>query len=371
MPTPFRRLVLMSGLAAGAASVRIRSSQMASRRLRPRALIPAALVLPFFSGSALAADRPAPQVFMTDFYPEPLPLFLQGLQDATASKVDSKVETNSKISDEFRAVDLVKESNKVHFGLLSITSSFTDSKALFAGGAPNATRQDQTIAFDLAGLRNQAADRGSSLVWGLSPSSVYVNSFTKDTPYKTFSDTMDRTLGVSTGASWAWNGGNADVDYWSFSLDSRQLGQPDNSTGHGFDASIGTYVNEIGVYAGFSYYDAQEFASFYHATYRGQNTYASLSYKQQALPDIVIGGSVGRYDYNDLMYGFSDDTTYWKATLELDFSKFLWSSPGTKAKKSPTAKLFYSYYAPTDHSTLTNSPANIQFLGMMFQTALY
>jgi len=53
---------------------------------------------------------------------------------------------------------MAKESMKVNLGLLSVTTSYTNSKTLFGAGPPTETRQDQTIALDLSGLRNQGND---------------------------------------------------------------------------------------------------------------------------------------------------------------------------------------------------------------------
>jgi hypothetical protein len=323
-------------------------------------VIQVALASPLLSASAVAFDRSASGVSIIESYGESAQLFLQGLQDANGPRVESQFESISKFGATFSAVEMAKESKKVHFGLLSVTTSYTNSKTLFGAGPPTETKQDQTITLDLTGARN---------LWSLSPSAVYVNSFAKETPYQTISyEGTDRTTGISAGASWGWNGGNANVSYWNFSLDSRPTGQPYNSTGRGFDASIGADVNTIGFYAGFSYNDTEELASFSNAVARGQDAYVSVSYKPQYLPDIVASGNMGRYQYNNFVYGIADDATYWSATLGFDFSKFLRSPLETKTK--PTAKLFYKYYSPTDHSTVAATPASSQFLGMMFRAAL-
>jgi hypothetical protein len=335
-------------------------------------VIQVALALPLLSASAVAFDRSAAGVSITESYAESAQLFLQRLQDATGLQVEAQSELISKFDARFSAVDMAKESKKLHFGLLSVTTSYTNSKRLFGAGPPTETRQDQTIALDLTGLGNQAGVMLPSLIWGLSPSAVYVNSFSKDTPYQTIAEETDRTTGISAGASWAWSGGNADVGYWNYSLNSRPIGQPYNSTGRGFDANIGAYVNAIGFYAGFSYHDTEELASLSNAVDRGQDAYASVSYKPaRYLPDIVVTGSFGRYEYNNFVYGITDDATYWSAALGFDFSKFLLSPLETKplSTKLPTAKLFYKY-CQTDHTTVGATSVSSQFLGMMFRTPL-
>jgi hypothetical protein len=332
-------------------------------RLCSKVVIQVGLALPLLSASAVAFDQSTAGAFIAESY-ESLRLSLQGLEDSKGPQVESQSESISKFRAKFSVVDMDKESKKLHFGLLSVTTSYTNSKALFGAGPPTETQQDQTIALDLTGLRN---------LWSLSPSAVYVNSFVKQTPYQTISfEGTDRTTGISAGASWGWNGGNADVGYWNYSLDSRPTGQPYNSTGRGFDASLGAYVNAIGFYAGYSYSETEDLAAFSNAITRGQDTYASVSYKPaRYLPDIVVTGSFGRYEYNNFVYGITDDATYWSATLGFDFSKFLLSPLETKplSTKLPTAKLFYKY-GQTDHTTVGATSVSSQFLGMMFRTPL-
>jgi hypothetical protein len=331
-------------------------------------VIQVALALPLLSTSAVAFEQTATGAFTFESYAEAAQLFLRNLQDANAPKVESQFESNSRFdAKKLIASDVDKESNKANFGLLSVTTSFTNLKTLFGAGPPTEMRHDQTIALDLTGLQNQTG--------GVSPSSVYLNSFVKQTPYQIISvEGTDRTTGTGAGAYWGWNGGNANLSYWNYSLDSRPVGQPYSSTGRGFDASIGTYWNEIGFYAGFNYSDTKELGSFANAVTLGNNAYLSMSYKPQHLPDMVVTLSTGRYEYNDFMYGFGDAASYRTALVEFDFSKFLLSQFQTSIKvttRSPSAKLFYKYYTQTDHGSVVVTPASNQFLGMMFGGPLY
>jgi len=365
----------MNGAEHSHKALQVAGFQINSRwRLRSMVVIQVALALPLLNGSAVAFDQSSAGVSITESYAESVQLFLKGLQDAQGLQVEEQSESISKFGNRFSAVDMAKESKKLHFGLLSVTTSYTNSKTLFGAGPPTEMRQDQTIALDLTGLGNQAGGMLPSVSWGLLPSAVYVNSFVKETPYQTFSsEGTDRTTGISAGASWSWNGGNADVGYWNYSLDSRPIGPAYNSTGRGLDASIGADMNAIGFSAGFSYYGSEELASFANAVARGQDVYVLMSYKPQYLPDIVVGGGIGRYEYNDFVYGIADDARYWSATLGFDFSKFLWSPFETKPKlstKSPTAKLFYKY-SQTDHGTVAATPSSSQTLGVLFRGALY
>jgi hypothetical protein len=197
-----------------------------------------------------------------------------------------------------------------------------------------------------------------------------VNSFVKETPHQTFTETSPpRTKGISAGASWAWNSGNADVSYWNYSLDSSVDGQSYNSAGRGAYASIGAYADAIGFYAGLMYHYAEDFAAFSNTVDRGYDAYLSVYYKPRYLPDIVVDGSFGREEYNS--FNYTSDATYWSATLGFDFSKYLWSPVETKSKvssKLPMAKLFYGYYS---QSIVGAAPTGSHLVGMMFRTGLY
>ena len=165
-------------------------------------VIQVALALPLLSTSAVAFEQTTTGAFRLDSYLEAAQLFLRNLQDAP--KVDSQFESNFRFGANTNALDVTKESNKVNLGLLSVTTSFTNSKTLFGAGPPTEMRQDQTIALNLTGLQNQTG--------GVSPSSVYLNSFVKQTPYQTISaEGTDRTTGTGAGAYWGWNSGNANL----------------------------------------------------------------------------------------------------------------------------------------------------------------
>src|SRR5262245_30998135 len=173
-----RRLRGSVGLAAGAVlASEVRNSRW---RLRPMVVVQVALALPLLSASAIAFDRSASGVFITDSY-ESKQFFLKGWQDAKGLQVEPQSESSFKFGAKFNAVDMAKESKKIHFGLLSVTTSYTNSKTLFGAGPPTETRQDQTIALDLVDLGNRGGTL-PSVIWGLSPSAVYVNSFVKETP---------------------------------------------------------------------------------------------------------------------------------------------------------------------------------------------
>jgi hypothetical protein len=340
------------------------------RRLRT-AVIPAALGLALLTAKSEAFEQSATPLFMPESYTESLQYYVQGLRDSQGLQVETKSESSAKFAARFSAVETVKESKKIGFGLLSVTTSYANSRTLFGPGPATETRQDQTIALDLTNLQKGNGEAFPSVIWALSPSAVYVNSFVKETPHQTVvEDPPLRATGFSAGASWGWNQANAGVNYWNYSLDTNVGGQPYNSTGRGADASIGTYAGSIGFYAGLSYHDTEELTVFSRAVDRGYDAYLSASYKPQYLPDIAIDGSFGRYEYNSLWFG--TDATYWSTTFGFDFSKFLWS-PVDKSKlsaKAPSAKLFYRYYSQTEHSVVGAAPANSQLVGLMFRTGL-
>ena len=278
----------------------------------------------------------------------PLPHASEDLQ------ADSQSESNSKFDGRFW--DIAKESKKVRFGSLSIITSFTNSNKLSWDGPSKETQQDQTIALDLTEFRKSTA----------APSSVYVNSFVKETPYQTLTETSPpRTTGIGAGAYWGWNSGNASVSYSNYysSVD----GLSYSSGGQSVEASISAYAGAIGVYAGLKYNASEEFSALSNAVGRSYDAYSSVSYKPRYLPDIVFEGGFGRHDYSSFV--FTSDVTYRSATLGFDFSKYLWSPVETKSKL-PMAKLFYRYYDQIDHSIVGAAPWRSQLVGMMFRAGL-
>src|SRR5262249_50811247 len=117
-------------------------------------VIQVALALPLLSTSAVAFEQTVPGAL--ESYAEAVQLFLRSVQDASPPKVESQFETNSRFdAKKFSAFDGGKESNKVNFGLVSVTTSFTNLKTLFGAGPPTEMRHDQTIALDLTGLQSQ------------------------------------------------------------------------------------------------------------------------------------------------------------------------------------------------------------------------
>src|SRR5260370_33565859 len=145
-----------------------------------------------------------------------------GNQDQVESHSDSLL----KFDEKFKAVvDMKKHSKKASFGPLSVTTSYTTSKTLIGTAPATETRHDQTVAFDLANAGNGNGEALPPLFWALSPSAVYANSFVKEGSHQMLADGLpDQTTGVSSGASWTWNGGNAALSYWNYNLVSHYLG---------------------------------------------------------------------------------------------------------------------------------------------------
>jgi hypothetical protein len=292
------------------------------------------------------------------------------LQSRLQEFYDLQVETQitSRFDGTFKDID--KESKKLRFGSLSIITSFTNTKTSFKSSSE--AQQDQTIAFDLADFRAKSTNTLPSAISALSPSSIYVNTFVKDTQYQSFTEILPpRTRGIGAGASWWWNGGNAGVSYFNYSLNSSIDGQLYQSTGSGATANISAFAGPIGFYAEVKYCYSEDFRAFSNAVRRGYDAYVSGSYNQPYLPNIVLEGGFGRHEYNSV--GWTNDTTYWSATLGFDVSKYIWRSVDVKPKLSPilpTAKLFYRYLNYTDHSVAGAAPIGSQFVGLMFRTAL-
>jgi hypothetical protein len=243
------------------------------------------------------------------------------------------------------------------------------------------TQQDQTIAFDLTDFREKTMNTLPSLISDLSPSSVYVNTFAKDTPYQSFTEispprtsfteiSPPRTQGIGAGASWWWNGGNASVSYLNYSSNSVD-GQLYKSTGSEATANISAFAGRIGFYAEVKYCYSEDFTGFSSFVNRGYDAYVSGSYNQPYLPDIVVEAGFGRHEYNSVSW--TNDTTYWSATLGFDVSKYILRLVEVKSNLSPrlpTAKLFYRYLNYTDNSVAGAAPIGSQFIGLMFRAGL-
>jgi len=104
------------------------------------------------------------------------------LQDSYDLQPETQSQFTSRFDGTFKEID--KESMKLRFGSLSVITSFTNTKISFKSFGE--AQQDQTIAFDLTDFREKTMNTLPSVISALSPSSVYVNTFAKDTPYQSF-----------------------------------------------------------------------------------------------------------------------------------------------------------------------------------------
>jgi hypothetical protein len=301
------------------------------------------------------------------------------LQSETQSQFTSRFDGT------FKEID--KESKKLRVGSLSVITSFTNTKISFKSFGE--AQQDQTIAFDLTDFREKTMNTLPSVISALSPSSVYVNTFAKDTPYQSFTElspprtlftelsppwrsfteiSAPRTQGIGAGASWWWNGGNANVSYLNYSSNSVD-GQLYKSTGSGATANISAFAGPIGFYAEVKYCYSEDFTAFSSSVNRGYDAYVSGYYNQPYLPDIVLEAGLGRHEYNSV--GWTNDTTYWSATVGFDVSKYIRRLVEVNpSPRLPTAKLFYRYLNYTDHSVAGAAPIGSQFVGLMFRAGL-
>jgi hypothetical protein len=293
---------------------------------------------------------------------------LQDFHDLQSVQVETQSQSTSRFDGTFKDID--KESKKLRFGSLSVITSFTNTKISFKSSSE--AHQDQTIAFDLTDFREKTMNTLPSAISALSPSSVYVNTFVKDTPYQSFTEiSPPRTHGIGAGASWWWNGGNASVSYFNYSSNSSIDGQLYKSTGGGATANISASAGPIGFYAEVKYCYSEDFTAFSSFLNRGYDTSVSASYNQRYLPDILLEGGFGRHEYNSV--GWTSGTSYWGATLGFDVSKYMWRPVEAQSKLSPrlpTARLLYKYLSYTDHSVAGAAPIGSQFVGLMFRTGL-
>jgi hypothetical protein len=290
---------------------------------------------------------------------------------------DLQVETQSSFTSRFDGMfkDVDKETKKVRFGSLSVTTNVENTKISL--NPFNEALQDQTIAFDLTDFRGKTANIPAAIST-LSPSSIYVSTFAKETPYQSLAEISPayqslpeispaRTQGIGAGASWWWKGGNGNVSYFNYSSNSSTDGQLYKSTGSGAFANFSASAGPIGFYAQVRYCYSEDLIGFSSSVSRGYDAYVLSSYKQRYLPDITLEGSFGRHQYNSV--GWMNDTSYWSGTLGFDVSKYLWGQVDAKSKL-PTAKLFYRYLNYTDHSVVDAAPTGSQFVGLMVRAGL-
>jgi hypothetical protein len=316
---------------------------------------------------------------------------------ASHSDVDPfyKSLASEKAKDEFAVANQSSDvgGTKLRFGPLSLVMSYTTSTPLSDGsigytansslGAGGATHgQDQTLSLDMRDIRTRTGDLLPESLWAFAPSSVYAGTFVKEIDYITAPGIPAQLTGASTGASWQWNGGTANIGYWNYYLNSHQVGEASyDSSGHGYNANIGGYNGLIAIYAGISYQLMNDLAPLSTSLSSGYNAYSSLTYKPAGFPDVVLEGTYGRYGYNSAIYGINGTSNYWSATLGFEFSKFLWSPTETKQlattadgkNNGPVSlKLFYRYSNETDYGfTGANAtPGDSHLFGMMFRTKL-
>src|SRR5215470_13278035 len=257
-----------------AASVRVQLPW----RLGPVVFIQIALSLTLLNAKALAFEQSSIAFEQSSI------AFKQSSQGNQDWQGESHSESTLKLDEKFKAlVDMTKLSKKVSFGPLSVTTSYMNSNTLIGIAPAVQTRQDQTLTFDVANFGKDNGKELPPLFWILSPSAVYVNSFVKEaSPRIILADGLpgmladglpDRNTGISSGASWTWNGGNVGLSYWNYNLNAHYLGGTYNSAGHGVDATLGIYADKFGFYAklsyhhsgDLSYHQAEDFTPFLRA----------------------------------------------------------------------------------------------------------
>ena len=299
---------------------------------------------------------------------------------ASHREVDSYFESLAaeKAKDEFSVANRSSEvgGGKVRFGSFSLAASYATTSALSGAALPAETKQERSITFDLTDFRKRAGDFLPVAVWSLAPAGVYVGSFVKETAYGPAGGPPDRTSGANAGAYWTWSGGNANVNYWNYYLDSRRTGEASyDSAGRGFDASVGFYGALLQYYGGFSYHRSEDLAELSKGVDTGFDAYSSVTYKPPHFPEVVIDGSIGRYGYRSLSYGMADDAVYWSTGIGFELFRFLWDTGGTKqdgAVKganvgSPSLKVFYRYSAESDRGAATESHSDDHLFGVAFR----
>jgi hypothetical protein len=144
------------------------------------------------------------------------------------------------------------------------------------------------------------------------------------------------------------------------------------------NASVSAYGPLLEFYAGISDYRSDDLAPYSRAINHGQDAYSMVTFKPAGFPDIVLGGTFGRYEYDSFVYAITSDTNYWSASLGFEFSKFLPNFPTAKQHKavkvigneSPSLKFFYRYYNEINRGIGDATKNDSHFVGVMFRESL-
>ena len=299
---------------------------------------------------------------------------------ASHREVDSYFESLAaeKAKDEFSVANRSSDvgGGKLRFGSFSLTASYATSSGLSGAALPAETKQERSVAVDLTDLRKRAGDFLPAAFWSLAPVGVYVGSFVKETAYGPAGGPPDQTSGSNAGAYWTWSGGNANVNYWKYYLDSRRIGEASyDSAGRGFDVSVSLYGVLLQYYGGFSYQRSEDLAEQSKGVDSGFDAYSSVTYKPPHFPEVVIDGSIGRYGYRSLSYGMADDAIYWSTGIGFELFRFLSGTADTKqdgaAKSanvgSPSLKVFYRYTTESDRGAASESHSDDHLFGVAFR----
>jgi hypothetical protein len=303
---------------------------------------------------------------------------------ASRSEIDSDYESlvSQKKKDEFATANRSNNTvgAKVRLESFSLTNSYTTSSQLSGGSTATQAGQEQTIGLDLTDLHQRTGKLLPPAFWALAPSYVYVGNFVRQTSFKTAAEgPPDQTTGTTAGATWGWKGGYASVGYYNYYLDSRRSGYASyDSAGHGLNASVSAYGPLLEFYAGISDYRSDDLAPYSRAINHGQDAYSMVTFKPAGFPDIVLGGTFGRYEYDSSVYAITSDTNYWSASLGFEFSKFLPSFPMAKQHKAvkgtgngpPSLKFFYRYYNEINRGIGDATTSDSHFVGVMFRESL-
>lgn len=213
-----------------------------------------------------------------------------------------------------------------------------------------AVQQEASVTLDLAHLPGMQA---SGLSEKFLPT-LWASASNGHTPTSGQEAVPSDTLSTSFGGTWAWDMGQMNLGYWSYSS-SQVAGSA--WTGQGVDASLGLYYSSFGVDADFSYGYSADVAPSWQSAGALYGSSVTISYTPAKLPGIWAAAAAGNYDQSAITFGgissaFSDinrtssNGEYWSIAAGIDLTRLFWTPDVTESslpRQLSSVKLLYRY----------------------------
>jgi len=192
-------------------------------------------------------------------------------------------------------------------------------------------QEDNVRAIVTVGLEDISQRIGLESWPALAPDAVWASVAPGEVdPRGAQSSIQDRTLDQGFGLSWAWSGAYADLSFWRYVYDGRQLDAEEADwIGHGAVLAIGAYAANWNADVSFGFDQGRNEDPSSRS--RDTNFYGSVAvgHRPDNLPDLQLAVTLGRFKTDYLAYDGKSLTDYAELSAEADFSKFLISESDT------------------------------------------